>query len=346
MRRLLTFLTLAAGAFGANAQDIHFSQIHASPTFLNPGMTGLFNGDYRVGLNYRQQWRSATANYRTLAASADGRILDLGQTGMLTLGLNVFADRAGDLDFTTSSALLTIGAARRLNDRGDHLISVAIQAGVLHQFVDYSALDVFDVEPVQLNGTGSAAAPDVSVGVAWTKRVGREHRLYGGGALFHLAEPDLAMVGQVSGYRETLARRGVVHGGGEFRLDDRFRLLPSFIYLEQSPHREITIGSFLRYDYERGGKPRPEDGALYLGTWFRWFYRPDINSGSDALVLAARWDKNRVSYGFSYDVNVSTLTRASRGFGGPELSILYTGERAGSGDRSRRARHKVDCPKF
>ncbi len=329
----------------AQAQDIHFSQIHASPTFLNPAMTGLFSGDYRVGANFRQQWRSATANYRTLACSADGRVMDIGETGMLSLGMNLFADRAGDLDFTTSSAMFTVGAARRLNERGDHLISVAIQGGILHQYVDYSKLAVFDIEPVMLQGNGSAAQADVSVGLAWTKRLGEKHRIYAGGALFHIAEPDLAMVGQVSGYRESLARRGVFHGGGSFTLNDRWTAMPSFIYLEQSPHRENTLGTFMEYRYAgQERRAQPEDGSIYFGAWFRWFYRPDISSGSDAVILAARWDKNRVSYGFSYDINISSLTRASRGFGGPELSIIYIGE--GRRDQSRTRKHKVDCPKF
>ena len=329
---------LLCGAFGAQAQDIHFSQIHASPTTLNPAMTGLFDGDFRMGAVVRQQWRSASANYRTIAASADGKVMELGSMGMLTMGVNLFADRAGDLDFTTSSANLTIGAARRLNDAGDHWISVAIQGGFLHQYVDYSKLDVFDIEPVSMTGNGSAAAADVSVGVSWTKRVGRKHRLYAGGALFHLSQPDLAMVGQIEGYRENLARRGVVHGGGDFQLTERYALMPSFIYMEQSPHREMTMGGYVRYHH--GKRPASDDGTIYLGSWFRWFYRPDIPTGSDAVVLSARWDKNGVSYGFSYDVNVSTLTRASQGFGGPELSVIYVGRRA------KQPRYKVDCPKF
>ena len=327
----------------AQAQDIHFSQIHASPTVLNPAMTGLFDGQYRFIANYRQQWRNTTANYRTLAAAADFHVAGLGQSSLLSAGVNVMADRAGDLDFTTSSAMFTVGAARKLNAKGDHAISVAIQGGVLHQSLDYSALHVFDQEPAVLAGADNArAVPDVSAGVAWYKRVGKEHRIYGGMAMFHLASPDMALLTGSTLEQENLARRSVIHGGGEFRLSEQIYALPSFIMLEQSPNREITLGSFVRYDYQKG--KADQGSSLYLGSWFRWFYRPDINSGYDALVLAARWDKDRLSCGLSYDVNLSSLTQASRGVGGPELSVIYVGE--GSGSSSKNHKHKVNCPKF
>jgi len=327
----------------ALAQDIHFSQIHASPTVLNPAMTGLFDGQYRVIANYRQQWRNATANYRTLAAAADFHVAGLGQSSLLSGGINLMADRAGDLDFTTSSAMFTLGAARKLNAKGDHAISVALQGGLLHQSLDYSALHVFDQEPAVLAGaSNSRAVPDVSAGLAWYKRVGKEHRVYGGMAMFHLASPDMALLSGSTLDEENLARRSVIHGGGEFRLSEQIYAQPSFILLEQSPNREITLGSFVRYDYQKGKEDR--GSSLYLGSWFRWFYRPDIASGYDALVLAARWDKDRLSCGLSYDVNLSSLTAATRGVGGPELSIIYIGE--GSGSTNKNKKNKVDCPKF
>jgi type IX secretion system PorP/SprF family membrane protein len=337
-------LLMLAPQGGLLAQDIHFSQIHASPTVLNPALTGLFDGDYRVIANYRQQWRSASANYRTLAASADAHIMGLGQGGLLSGGIQVLADRAGDLDFTTSSALFTLGAARRLNSRGDHMISVAIQGGLLQQSLNFAAMQVFDPEPVVMSGASNRRiVPDASVGLAWYKGLGREHKIYAGYALFHLGTPDMSLLGSGGNYEEPLARRSVFHGGGEFRVNSQWHVLPSFIVMEQSPNREINLGSFVRCDYDQS-RASENRSSLYLGTWFRWFYRPDIASGYDALVAAARWDKNRLSLAFSYDVNLSTLSRASRGAGGPELSVIYIGML--QGQKASQKRHKVDCPRF
>lgn len=335
-------ITLVWTLFGlatVSAQDIHFSHIHASPTFLNPAMTGLFDGDYRVAANYKQQWRNTTANYRTIALALDGKVADLGNSGFLGLGVNLFADRAGDLDFTATSAMVTVSGARILNRDRNHFITLAIRAGVLHNSLDYTQMHVFDPEPTVAAGAPSGTHGwDASAGVGWFKALARDGLIYLGLSGFHLNMPDLALIGQDAGYREELARRWVFHGGSELRLRDRIYLMPSFMVAEQSPHREINTGTFVRYDWQTYVKGK--GSSVFFGGWFRYFVRTDITSSSDALVLAARFDKDRVSYAFSYDVNLSTLTRATHGAGGPELSIIYRGD----WNRDRSPKHNIDCP--
>jgi hypothetical protein len=48
----------------------HFSHIHASPMFLNPGMTGLINSDFRFISNTKSQWQFFDKGYQTTLASA------------------------------------------------------------------------------------------------------------------------------------------------------------------------------------------------------------------------------------------------------------------------------------
>ncbi|MEO0778461.1 MAG: type IX secretion system membrane protein PorP/SprF, partial [Bacteroidota bacterium] len=61
-RKLLNLLSLPILCLSLTlgAQDVHFSHIHASPTLLNPSMTGLINGDLRLIANTRSQWQSVT----------------------------------------------------------------------------------------------------------------------------------------------------------------------------------------------------------------------------------------------------------------------------------------------
>ena len=82
-----------------SAQDIHLSHIHASPTILNPSLAGLFNGDIRSITNYRSQWESFTNGYRTMVTSADMKVARMGVYDFLGAGLQVYSDKAGDLDF-------------------------------------------------------------------------------------------------------------------------------------------------------------------------------------------------------------------------------------------------------
>ena len=53
------------------AQDIHFSQFFNAPYAQSPANIGQFDGDYRAGAIYRQQWRSVTTPYSTFGIGGD-----------------------------------------------------------------------------------------------------------------------------------------------------------------------------------------------------------------------------------------------------------------------------------
>ena len=54
------------------AQSIHFSQYYNAPMLLNPANTALMpENDYRLGINYRNQWASIPVPYNTFSAFAD-----------------------------------------------------------------------------------------------------------------------------------------------------------------------------------------------------------------------------------------------------------------------------------
>ncbi|MFM8373256.1 MAG: type IX secretion system membrane protein PorP/SprF, partial [Bacteroidota bacterium] len=60
--RPIVIFTLFISFLGElKAQDPRFSQYYASPWNLNPAMTGLFNGSWRITGNYRDQWGSFLA---------------------------------------------------------------------------------------------------------------------------------------------------------------------------------------------------------------------------------------------------------------------------------------------
>jgi len=58
------------------AQDPHFSQFNAAPLQLNPAMAGVYEGQFRVGINYRDQWGSVLGPvpYQTSNVSFDFRV--------------------------------------------------------------------------------------------------------------------------------------------------------------------------------------------------------------------------------------------------------------------------------
>src|SRR5437764_470156 len=82
----LTLLILFTSASSANAQDIHFSQFFETPMFRNPALAGIFSGDMRLNLVYRNQWQNLIVPYQTGLFSSEFK-LHIGKANdYITLG--------------------------------------------------------------------------------------------------------------------------------------------------------------------------------------------------------------------------------------------------------------------
>jgi len=88
------------------AQDIHYSLYNMSPLSLNPAHTGAYNGTYRIGGIYRDQYRSITSQqYSTPMIYVDAPILTVGKKQLHWLGVGgmFYQDNAGLAALKTNS---------------------------------------------------------------------------------------------------------------------------------------------------------------------------------------------------------------------------------------------------
>ena len=117
----IAMVALSIGLAGnLAAQDIHFSQFTASPSTLNPGATGAFNGEFRVVGNIREQWKNV-GDFSTYAGSFDMPIVqDVITDGSLAFGVNFYSDKSGDLDFSTTLANLSVAANKSIDNKNNH----------------------------------------------------------------------------------------------------------------------------------------------------------------------------------------------------------------------------------
>ena len=272
------------------AQDIHLSHIHASPILLNPGMTGLFNGDMRLIANARSQWQSVTKGYRTVTGSIDARLFQLGRNDIIAGGLQLYTDKAGDLDFTTRSVNGMVSVLKSLGSSGNSFLSVGLSTAYISNSVDYTKIEAFDAEPAIANGAGNSTGyMDISTGLAYFYTFDRDNSFHVGAALQHVNQPSVSFFNDGPNDNGlTLYRKVVLHGGGDFRLSGKTFMKPTFIFLDQGPHRELTLGSFLKYKtlkYDSNNK----GSSIYLGAWIRWYHEKDVR-GTDAIIAAVRLD--------------------------------------------------------
>jgi type IX secretion system PorP/SprF family membrane protein len=333
MKKLLILgfgLLLAATAIG---QDIHFSQFYHSPLTMNPANTGVFDGDFRAGLNYRNQWRSTISKpFKTGSIFYDMGIKPKGlNRGKIGVGGLIFYDKAGSGDlsntsiFGTGSYMISVGPVR------DHHLSFGLQIGLVTKTIDYTLLffeDQFDVNGVGPGQPGftkttadeqgeSMSYIDVNLGANWSHRFTDKIVGNGGMALFHINGPKETLAGDIE---NKLNSRFVLHLGATYMINEKISLEPGFRFMSQAKDQEINLGSLVTY---KMGEAGPTDITLLGGLWTRMSMG---NKNTDALypMVGARY--KQWQGGLSWDINVSSLQQASSGINGaPEIAIIYIG---------------------
>ena len=149
MRKIFTFfLFLFIFMNLAKAQDKHFTQFYASPLTLNPALTGAFDGRYRVGGIYRDQWRGVLDNpYVTFAGSVDVRFditLDSRYKDAFAVGLLFYNDEVPGIDFSTNQIALSGAFHKGLDFDKKQFLSLGFQAGLAQRNINYENLTFDD----------------------------------------------------------------------------------------------------------------------------------------------------------------------------------------------------------
>jgi len=344
---LLTFLMITLAVVSVRGQDIHFSQFYMSPLTLNPALTGVMNCNTRIVGNYRNQWASVLGNaaYNTYSVSYDQK-MPVGRYDYFGFGGNVWSDVAGSLDFKTLTLKLSGAYSRRVGGdrRKANYLVVGAEAGASQRGIDWTK----GQWPLQNdNGTwnpnfssGEANLPDnflfgdVGLGLLWFSVIDKKTNYYLGGAINHLNGANLSFYREVQDQVEKYYTKIVLHAGGEFPMNNDVSLVPGAVFFHQGPSMEINMGNSFRFDLDNGGS----DQSFQFGAWMRLARHFDKPILMDAIILSTRFDYSNWGIGFSYDINVSSLSKESRGNGGFEFSMIYLV----CGPQSR----GVYCPKF
>ncbi len=342
MRKLLLIHLSMILVFSLKAQDIHFSHIHATPMLLNPAMTGMFDGDLRLLADFKSQWKSVGTDYRTMYAAVDLKTRTIfGTNSGFGVGLEVYSDKAGDLAFRNYGALLNVSGMQTLDGyNGKKMISVAGKIGFLGQSVDFSKIYSFENDPLVNDVNNNTLSLDISLGLGWFHEMKHSgHMYYLGVSANHINRPRVDFGLDMTGYtHDELHRKFIIHAGADFKMTKKNYLQPSLIFMDQGPHREITIGTFWKYSTGKTKIQREKKPAFSFGAWARWYSEFDGTNGIDAVIGSFKMNMNNTAITLSYDVNISSLAVATQGRGGPEISLIQTTEwRKGN-------RRRVHCP--
>lgn len=340
LKHILTIALLLPKLAIAQA-DIHFSQFYETSILRNPGLTGVFTDDYKVGTYYREQWSSISHPYTTGSLYGEARF-SVGKVSddYVSIGLLGYNDRAGSLSQTITGVYPALNYSKSMNPDKNAYLSLGVTAGMLQYSFDFTKATVDDqyvfgmyspTNPTNENITSTKMSIwDLGVGLNYNSSAGEyENVTYMIGiSAYHLTRPKFTYM-EIEGQTQNM--RMNVNAAAAFNVKENVAVQLHANFAAQGGFFEQVTGALATWA-EKGGGANPEY-ALTLGVLYRY---------KDALIPVAKLKYRRVSIGYSYDVNMSKLKPASRMMGGSELTIAFTGNFR---DKSGILRKTV-CPKF
>jgi type IX secretion system PorP/SprF family membrane protein len=314
---LFLLTTLLLSPVSTRAQDFHLSQYDAPPLFLNPAMTGMFDGKFRIHAHYRTQWAAvATKPFTTTGLSFDMPVKKFG------IGLQVMNYRAGAGDFNVLSALLSVSYDLVLDQAKNHHIAAGVQGGIVYKSVNLNKLTFGNQYTTAGDGSFDTGIPnnetfanpsilihDINAGILYyyAKENVRINPFVGFSA-FHLTQPNETFYDKDN----KLPIRYYIHGGLKINVNEKIQLLPKGIYMREVNASEYTASLLLHYYLK-------DDTYLIFGPTYR---------SKDAGIIEAGIKKGQYTCRVSYDVNTSSLKTVSHNRGGFEISFTYIARRS------------------
>lgn len=328
-------------ALHSEAQDIHFSQFYENAIMRNPALTGIFSGDYKVGVNYRTQWSNISVPFRTFLASAETRIVTNRSIGdYLSFGVAATYDRAGSISFNSLQVYPALNYNKSLEDTRNSYLSVGFAGGYIQRSIDFSKA-TFSTQYVNggysaTNGSGenfnntTLRNYDVAAGISLNSSAGPGNivNYYLGFAAFHLNKPKHAF--NDNNELIVLATKYSANMGFSWRVNNQFGLNGHFDYYKQGTYTEIIGGGMV--SWQSAGE-LSKNFRVYAGVFMR---------AKDAIIPTFKIDYEVYSLTFTYDVNTSTLQPATSGAGGAEISLFVKG----LFKKSSQYGSNVSCPRF
>lgn len=338
---IASFLWFVCGGFSASyAQDLHFSQFTQTPLLVNPAHTGFIpDGDYRVGVNYRNQWASISSfPYKTMSVFGDVQLLQNSeQTGWLGLGGLLLRDVAGTSALTSTKFYGSVAYHQMIGSGS--LLGLGFNAGFANKSIHTGGLTF----PSQWNGQffdahQAALAPvlvdntigyfDLQVGLNYAYFPNASTFLNAGFSAMHVNRPQESFFGNNGGVDNRIAPRYNGFLNASFKLNDQLIVSPHMYLSIQAAASEWVGGVNAQYNLSGDGEYTLSGGLYYR---YNESLIPMVGIGLKDMVLQ-----------FSYDATMTSLKNFNDRRGAFEFSLV----KQGLTDPYRGNRREAMCPSF
>ena len=318
------------------AQDLHFSQFFNAPLLTNPANTGFIpDADYRVGINYRNQWNSIlTSPYKTMSAWGDMQLFrNKFENAWMGIGGVLLSDVAGSGGLKSNKFYGSVAYHQMLGNSS--LLSAGFNLGYVSKRIDPTAFKF----PDQFNGKffDATIAPgvqftnlnidyfDLQVGLNYAYFPQENIYINAGYSIHHVNIPKETFFGDNTDAGKIPIRHiGFVNA--ILKVHPRVIINPNIYFTTQTNAIELTAGINANYNLTEFG-----ESQLIFGAYYRY---------NDAIIPVIGFETKKTAFTFSYDATVSNLSKFNNFRGGVEFSIVKKGFYPGNEDR------QTMCPRF
>ncbi|MEM1359964.1 MAG: PorP/SprF family type IX secretion system membrane protein [Bacteroidota bacterium] len=352
MKHLLTLLLLFCLTTAVQAQDFHFSQFFSAPLTLNPALTGLFPGRYRVALSSRSQWgQTLETPFNTTTFSSDFHYYvnphKRQYKDAFGVGVAFASDRVSEINYSVNQFMIGGAYHKSLDPKNNQYLSIGFQYGVVQRNVSYDRFtfeDSFDGTSTYIEGGSLEELPannyafgDLQLGLNYAYAPKNRPGVFVGVALHHVNEPEQSFFAEITRGEDievssTLDRRYSGYLNFTLPLNRDVQLSPRIYAFAQGPHTVTNAGSNIRFLFND-----VTGAALHLGAYARGVGNAET-FGLDSAVGMVGIELANFLIGMSYDVGLNSLQTNRRHQGTFELNLAYLGQ--SSDDEA------VPCPKF
>lgn len=304
-----------------SAQDIHYSNFGFSPLNINPALTGIFAGDYRINGSYRSQWRGVPVSYSTFSGAFDMR-LGSREKSLLerrwSVGMVFNHDKAGYSQLKNNNIGLAASYIAPLSEQ-DFLSAGGYLGFHQRRFStgDLTWDDQYynkkfdpnfasaDIENFEMNNTYG----NVATGLNYHhQKPGKRGAFDLGLGLFNINRPNVSFQNEPNC---KLPVRYSVYTGANLQVHKNFDILLEAMGQWQGPHRELigTVGGRL-YIVDKTTEQIAVQAAFSM-------------RGKDAFSPQVGLIYNNWKVAVNFDANYSPFKKATNRLGGPEISVIY-----------------------
>jgi len=331
-------------ATSASAQaDIHFSQFYETSILRNPALTGVFEADYKFGAYMRNQWSSISHPYVTALVSGEYRTsVSQSSNDFISFGLLGYHDKAGSIDQKITGVYPAINYNKSISESHNTFLSVGLTGGYLQYSYD-PAKATFNNQYLpgsgfnNTNPTGEMLTNakmnlwDVGAGINFNTSTGENNRstFVIGVSGYHFMQPKFSYF-NVPGITQNI--RWNANLAYSTAVTETIDVVVHSNYAVQATYNELLVGGLVSWT-ERNVSIIPMF-TISGGVFYRY---------NDALIPVIKVRYKNAALGFSYDVNMSTLTPASKMQGAYEITLFIVGKR---GNDKSGVLKKTLCPRF